>query len=41
MLSRSRFEDEDDMVVAHDDVGLKFFISSNLHANSGFKAQVF
>ena len=41
MLSRARFEDEDDMVVAHDDVGLKFFTSSNLHAKCGFTTHVF
>ncbi|MCO5614343.1 hypothetical protein L7F22_068622 [Adiantum nelumboides] len=41
MLSRARFEDEDEMVMSSDDVGLKFFTSSNLQTNCGFQAHVF
>ena len=33
MLSRARYEDEEEMVMVEDDVGLKFYSSSHLHAN--------
>ena len=40
LLSRARFEDKDDMVVAHDDVDIKSFALSTLYANCRFKAHV-
>ncbi|MCO5604919.1 hypothetical protein L7F22_059094 [Adiantum nelumboides] len=41
MLSRARYEDEEEMMTSNDDVGLKFYTSSHLHASCNTLVRVF
>ena len=41
MLSRARFDDDKELILAEEDVGLSFFKSSQMHANVDLIVQVF
>ena len=41
MLSRARFDNEEELILAEEDVGLSFYKSSQMHANVDSIAQVF